>query len=147
MDEKAANELPECLMCSLVESNGPESGWVFEEEHWLGGVLPGFEVPGWLIVTVRRHVEGPFNLNDVEAKSLGGMIRRVSGAINDLMAPDRVYQVAMSERWPHWHFPILARPKWVPPEGRGLAYMDACKDMIDVPEALRIADELRTALR
>lgn len=139
--------MTDCLMCSLVESNGPESGWVFEEEHWLGGVLPGFEVPGWLIVTVRRHVEGPMGLSDAEAESLGGMIRRVSGAINDLMDPDRVYQVAMSERWPHWHFPILPRPKDVEPDHRGLDYIAAREQMIDVPEAMRIADQLRAALR
>lgn len=139
--------MTECLMCSLVESNGPESGWVFEEEHWLGGVLPGFEVPGWLIVTVRRHAEGPMGLNEAEAASLGGMIRRVSGAINDLMGPERVYQVAMAERWPHWHFPVLPRPTEVPPELRGPAYMEAREQMIDVPEAMRVAEQLRTALR
>ncbi|MCW2780375.1 MAG: hypothetical protein JWR35_824 [Marmoricola sp.] len=139
--------MADCLMCSLVESNGPEGGWVFEEEHWLGGVLPGFEVPGWLIVTVRRHVEGAARLNDAEAESLGGMIRRVTAAINDLMGPDRVYQVAMAEGWPHWHFPLVPRPKDVAPEDRGLPYMAAREQMIDIPEAMRIADQLRTALR
>lgn len=105
---------------------------------WTGGVLRGYEVPGWLALFPRRHVESADALSDIEADALGGAVRRLAGALRAVTSCAKVYAVSFGERLPHWHLLLMAVPVDLPDELRGAALLGG-NDRLRDPAAARAA--------
>ena len=45
----------DCLMCSMEQAE--DDRVVFRDKLWAAEVVPGYEVPGWFVLRVRRHAE------------------------------------------------------------------------------------------
>ena len=80
--------------CEICEREGseqePVGGWVLRTERWSACVAPGFEVPGWLFLELRRHAEGPMGMDQAEAAELGPLLARLTGAIQAATGAERV---------------------------------------------------------
>ena len=63
-----------CLPCEMERC--PERAIVFRDPLWACEVVPGFDVPGWFVLRVRRHALRILSLNAAELASYG---RRVHG--------------------------------------------------------------------
>jgi hypothetical protein len=70
--------------------------------------MPGIAA---IIVQTCRHVEGMWNLAPNEASSMGLVLGRIAQAMRATMDADKVYTIAMGERFPHVHLMLVARPK------------------------------------
>jgi len=75
-----------------VAATGP-SAVVFRDELWAAEVAPGYEVPGWLFLRVRRHAERLTGLDDAElSAALGHRARDLVAAVTDATAAPATYE-------------------------------------------------------
>jgi len=135
---------PDCLICAL-DPVGDRDRLVLDGEHWRGWVLPGFEMPGWVAISLVRHGEGPSSPTDAEAATFGGVVRTVSRALESVAGAERVYLSALGELHPHWHVMLVPRSADVPPADRGLSFLITGADRRDEGAALALVTELRAA--
>ena len=140
-----ADEAAECSICAMV-ANEPAAGWTYADESWVAGVLPGLEVPGWIVLALRRHTVEAAPLSEWEASSLGVAISRLSAALVEVTDAERIYLQAYGEREPHWHLLLAARGPEVVPEHRHVAFFTHREQYVDVEEAERNVDRLRRAM-
>ena len=101
----------DCVICQTV--NGlltPLGGIVYESAHWVFYVrAQPLLVAGQGFVALKRHCEGIADLYDEEAADLGIMMRRVSAALNDTLAPTRVHMAVYAEEVRHLHVHVTPR--------------------------------------
>jgi diadenosine tetraphosphate (Ap4A) HIT family hydrolase len=139
--------MDECAVCAREASTEePVGGWVLRTDLWSACVAPGFEVPGWLFLELRRHADGPMGMETAEAGELGGLLARLSAAIAGATGAERVYVIAFGELYPHFHLVLLPRMPFAPPDETGPALFLKREDLADPPAAadmaLRICREL-----
>ncbi len=110
--------LSNCHIC-LVLGSEPLGGWVYRDERWAAGVHPKAEVPGWIVLSLRRHAEGMDAMSGDEAASFGTVLTLLSGAITKVCRPERIYLLSFGDLYPHWHLLLAARGAAVPVAHRG----------------------------
>jgi diadenosine tetraphosphate (Ap4A) HIT family hydrolase len=74
---------------------------------------------GWLILKPLRHVEAFADVTTDEAASLGPLVRHITGAMIEVLAPARVYVCLYAEAVSHVHFHLIPRDHRMPREGCG----------------------------
>lgn len=62
-----------------------------------------------MLLCARRHVQGPANLEEDEAREFGLALRDASRAVQQATAADRVYAIAFGEGSPHVHVHLIPR--------------------------------------
>jgi hypothetical protein len=136
-----------CTLCGWERDDAPPCGeWIHRDRLWSVSVFPGYEVPGWLALQLRRHAEGPAGMNDEEAASLGPMISDLSKAIVETLPGSKVYIVAFGEVYPHFHVLLAPRTIDSPSDLRGPALIAGRAEVVDVPAALDVAARIRERL-
>ena len=136
-----------CRICELVDQEGGPTGqWVLSDEQWFAGVLPGYDVPGWLVCGMRRHGEGPDSMNPEEASSFGIIVQRLSAALRTVTGAERLYLIAFGEEFPHLHFMLVPRPQSEAGAPRGVAYLALREELRDPAAAAAIAAEVQATL-
>jgi diadenosine tetraphosphate (Ap4A) HIT family hydrolase len=135
----------ECTICAMV-ADEPAAGWTYADESWVAGVLPGLEVPGWIVLALRRHSVETAPLSEREGSGLGVAISRLSAALAEVTDAERVYLQAYGEREPHWHLLLTARGPEVAPEHRHVAFFTHREEYVDVEEAHHVVDRLRRVM-
>lgn len=139
--------MPDCEICARESSDEePPGGWVLRTDQWSACVAPGFEVPGWLFVELRRHSEGPMGMDDAEAAELGGVVRDVSAAIQSAMGAERVYVLAFGELYPHFHVVLIPRMPFAPAEEKGTSLWERRAELCDPEAAAAAASSIRSCL-
>ena len=134
----------DCLPCELEAA--PADAVVFRDETWSCEVAPGYEVPGWYFLRVRRHAEGWQGLNAAEITGFGACCRRLSRAIQLAQGVGHVYFMSFGENYPHFHFLVTARGAAIPPELRGGNILGLRETHRDLPAALAAVPALWAAL-
>ena len=69
-----------CLLCEMEQA--APSAVVFRDELWAAEVAPGYEVPGWFFLRVRRHAER-------RGGAAGLLPLEPDGHVRDQSVPDR----------------------------------------------------------
>lgn len=106
-----------CKMCEMEDID--EANIIFRDDLWAAEVVPGFDVPGWIVLRARRHAERMTGLNDEELAGLGHHARDVVAAVTEATGSEATYTLAFGEAFPHYHLLITPRGAEVPPERRG----------------------------
>jgi diadenosine tetraphosphate (Ap4A) HIT family hydrolase len=136
-----------CELCAREATDAePAGGWVVRTAWWSACVAPGFDVPGWLFLELRRHAEGPMGMDDDEAGELGILIRQLSSAIERVTGAERVYVVAYGELFPHFHVLLSPRLPGAPPQFRGPSLFGHGDELRDPAAAAETAVRIREAL-
>jgi len=105
-----------CLIC-LQETADPALT-VFSDDRWAAGVIPGYDVPGWVILRLRRHAEGIGGLGPDELTSFGRRIRDLVGAVREATGAVATYLLSFGEANPHFHVLVAPRTADVPEDRR-----------------------------
>ena len=135
--------MADCELCRRESSDEePPGGWVLRTDLWSVGIGPGFEVPGWLFVELRRHAEGPMGMDDAEAAELGPLLARVSAGIQAATGAERVYVVAFGELFPHFHVLLLPRMPFAPDDEKGPALFAKRAELCDPQAAVETATQV-----
>ena len=132
-----------CLICSMEDT--PDDSRVFVDEHWAAEVPPGYEVPGWFFLRVRRHAEKITGLNADEAAGFGRHAQDLIAAVERATGAPCVYLLSFGENHLHFHVLIVARGIGVPPALRGGAVLQLLADGKDPAAAMALVPSVRAA--
>jgi diadenosine tetraphosphate (Ap4A) HIT family hydrolase len=106
----------QCLICHLDWA--PDEAAVFRDAGWACEIAPGFEVPGWYFLRLRRHALGWGGLEEEELKSFGPLVKDLMTALELAFDAPARYLMTFGEAYPHFHAVITVRSDDIPPESR-----------------------------
>lgn len=144
----------DCGICRMVaaESGSPEDV-IFEDGLWhLRHFGSPYGVPGWLMLITKRHVAGPWDFSDEEARSVGPTLRHLGQQLLEVTGALRVYTAWMGESWPHFHAHLVPRYASMPKDAKAWGVFDlqraagAGEIEVDVAEVARLTQLLRERL-
>jgi len=129
----------DCKLCELLETQEI----YYEDPQWALHQIPGLEVPGWLVMSMRRHGDGVVSMNAEEAATFGPTLAGLSAAVKEVTDAERVYLFAFGDEITHWHIMLAARPADVPKDQRRGAFYQHAASYLDPPAAERVAHAIR----
>ncbi len=133
----------DCLMCATEDTD--PANVVFRDDLWAAEVVAGYEVPGWIVLRVRRHAEGIGSLTEDELDVLGRRARDVVTAVGQVTSAPATYYLVFGENYRHYHALIVGRGEDVPPDRRGGNILQLRSEQADLPTARALVPALREA--
>lgn len=118
---------------------------VFTDERWAAEVFAGYEVPGWLILRLRRHAVGLDALTAQELAEFGVRVRDVASAVQQVTGAVRTYVLVFGEAHPHFHALVVPRLDSTPEHRRSAQILTLRSEMTDRAGSLAIIPQLRVA--
>jgi len=132
-----------CLICEL-ERAAP-GAVVFRDELWAAEVAPGYEVPGWFFLRVRRHAELLTGLDDAELAAFGRRAADLVAAVTEATGAPATYLLHFGENYRHFHALVAARGADIPAARRGGNILGLRPDHVDVAAAVALVPDVRAA--
>ena len=114
--------VPGCYSCDQQAADDPPlREEVVHTEHWRVAHAFNSTVPGWLVVLPTRHVTAFTELTAEAADELGGLVRRLSAALEAVTGCVKTYlmQFSEAEGFSHLHLHLVPRGADHPAEARG----------------------------
>ena len=139
-----------CYCCDqqAIDALAPRED-VVHTDHWRVAHAFNSTLPGWLVVVPTRHVEAFTDLSPEAADELGGLVRRLSLALEPVTGCVKTYLMQFSEAdgFSHLHLHLVPRLPDQPDAARGpLVFSYLSPDRSEwIPEADR--DEIALAIR
>ena len=133
-----------CLICHLDEA--PDEMVVFRDEDWACEIAPGFEVPGWYFLRLRRHALGWAELQRPELTAFGPVVQDLMGALDQAFGAPACYLMTFGEAYPHFHAVVTVRTEDIPPESRSGNILALLATRLDRDAALARVPAVREAL-
>jgi diadenosine tetraphosphate (Ap4A) HIT family hydrolase len=122
---------------------------VVHTDHWRIAHAFNSTLPGWLVILPTTHVLSFTDLSPGAADELGGVVRRVSAALEQVTGCVKTYlmQFSEAEGFSHLHLHLVPRLADHPAEARGPAVFALMADDESrwLPETER--DDIALALR
>ncbi len=132
-----------CLICEM--ENAPGGAVIFRDDLWAAEIAPGYEVPGWFFLRVRRHAELLTGLSGQELAALGPRARDLVAAVTQATGAPATYLLHFGETYRHFHALVAARGADVPAELRGGNILRLLPGQIDPEGARALVPAVRTA--
>lgn len=132
-----------CVICA--QENEDDRIRVFADERWAAEVFVGYEVPGWLVLRLRRHAVGIESLTPRELAEFGPRVRDTSSAVGRTTESVRTYLMAFGEAHPHFHVLVVPRLATTPPSRRAGAILRIRSECADREASLTLVPRLRAA--
>ncbi|MGW7069419.1 hypothetical protein ACWGII_34280 [Streptomyces sp. NPDC054855] len=133
----------DCFMCGLEQSD--DTNVVFRDPLWSGEQVPGYDVPGWFVLRVRRHAERITGLNEAELASFARRARDLVAAVTEATGAPATYLMVFGENHPHFHALITARGDDVPQDRRSGDILRLRTERADPESAARLVPAVRRA--
>ncbi|EWT02554.1 HIT family hydrolase [Intrasporangium oryzae NRRL B-24470] len=144
---------PGCSPCDQqATSPRPPREEVLATNHWRVAHAFNSALPGWLILLPTRHIAYFAELTAAEAQELGGVIRRLSAALEVVTGCVKTYlmQFSEAEGFGHLHLHLVPRSPTEPREAMGPAvftYLTSEQaQWILAEELAEIANSIRAAI-
>ena len=105
-----------CSACDEIAGERSAPGGVIHNDGlWFVSHHTGpYTDPGELIIKIHRHCESLAELTGEEADALGPVLHAAVGALEQVVAAERIYAVSFNERIRHVHFLLLPRTAAMP---------------------------------
>jgi diadenosine tetraphosphate (Ap4A) HIT family hydrolase len=99
-----------CLGCSIVRSDfTPPGGLIYETDHFCVNQDCEIPIPGFLILSSKRHIQSVDEFNDEEKRDFIDILVKIRQALRKAVGFDRIdiIQVEHGEHHLHfWFFPM-----------------------------------------
>ena len=132
-----------CLLCVMEDAE--DSTVVFRDPLWAAEILPGYEVPGWVVLRARRHAERITGLEEAELSTFARRARDLVAAVTAVTGASTTYLLVFGENYSHFHALITARGDDVPEELRAGNILRLRAERVDAQAAARLVPALRSA--
>jgi diadenosine tetraphosphate (Ap4A) HIT family hydrolase len=142
--EGSVTDPAHCLICHLDQA--PEEAVVFRDDDWACEIAPGFEVPGWYFLRLRRHALGWAGLERSELASFGPKVAELMAALELAFDAPARYLMSFGEAYPHFHAVITVRTDDIPPESRSGNILALRESRTDRDAAVARVPAVRAAL-
>lgn len=133
----------DCLLCETEDVD--EACVIFRDDLWAAEVVTGYDVPGWVILRVRRHAERITGLNSDELDSFGYRARDLTAAVSEVAGAPATYLLVFGENYPHFHVLVAPRGDDVPMERRAGDILKLRTERADPLAARQLVPALRAA--
>ena len=147
-------------VCETCSANAGElttpGGVLYQDEYWrLEHMFEPVPLVGWLVLKPLVHRESFADLSADEAATFGPLVQRITAAMTQVLAPERVYLSLYDERGQirHVHFHLIPRYPNVPVERYGPGIFDYLrearaggKNLAEMAEVLRATAAIRALL-
>ncbi|MFD0059234.1 hypothetical protein ACFVHR_36560 [Streptomyces sp. NPDC127168] len=133
----------DCFMCGLEQS--ADSAVVFRDPLWSGEMVPGYDVPGWFVLRVRRHAERITGLDEAELATFARRARDLVAAVTEATGAPATYLLVFGENHPHFHALVTARGEDVPADRRNGNILRLRAERGDPDAAARLVPAVRRA--
>jgi diadenosine tetraphosphate (Ap4A) HIT family hydrolase len=145
--------VPGCFSCDQkAAASLPARDDVIHTDHWRVAHAFNSTLPGWLVLVPTRHVLSFTELPPGAADELGGLVRRLSIALEAVTGCVKTYLMQFSEAqgFSHLHLHLVPRMPDHPADARGpkaFVYLTDDQTLWLPPERLEsIALSIRSAL-
>ena len=142
--DEAVTDPARCLICHLEAA--PDEAVVFRDADWACEVAPGFEVPGWYFLRLRRHALGWAELTRPELAGFGPLVAELMSALEQAFDAPARYLMTFGEAYPHFHAVVTVRTDDIPPASRSGNILALRGDRLDRDAAVALVPGVRTAL-
>jgi diadenosine tetraphosphate (Ap4A) HIT family hydrolase len=132
-----------CLLCEMEQAAA--ASVVFGDPLWAAEVVPGFDVPGWFVLRVRRHAERITGLDDGELGALAYRARDLVAAVTEVTGAEATYFLVFGENYPHFHALVAARGEDVPADRRTGDILKLRGSRADYEAAISLVPAVREA--
>ena len=114
----------ECVGCAIVRGEIQlPGGVIYDGKSIILAADPEIPIPGFLIITSKRHIQSFAELSSEERTEIGNIIVLAERAIKDLKIAETVTLV-QEERSKHFHIWIFPNQEWMREKyGYGLQYL------------------------
>ena len=122
------NLMPGCFACDQQEvASPPPREDVLRTEHWRAVHAFNSTLPGWLVLVPTRHMTS-FTDTPEAADELGGLVRRLSLALEQVTGCVKTYLMQFSEAdgYAHLHLHLVPRLPITPRTREGQQCLDSC---------------------
>ncbi|MFF8415251.1 hypothetical protein [Streptomyces omiyaensis] len=143
MSTSSDHDATGCLMCGLERNE--DANVVFRDPLWSGERVPGYDVPGWFVLRVRRHAERITGLDEDELASFGRRARDLAAAVTEATGAPATYLMVFGENHPHFHALVTARGEDVPADRRSGNILRLLAEHADPEAAARLVPAVRRA--
>ncbi|MFC8448126.1 hypothetical protein [Kitasatospora sp. NPDC057223] len=133
----------DCFMCGLEQNE--DRSVVFRDSLWSGERVPGYDVPGWFVLRVRRHAERITGLDEAELASFGRRARDLVAAVTEVTGAPATYLMVFGENHPHFHVLVTPRGEDVPADRRSGNILRLGAEQADPESAARLVPAVRRA--
>ncbi len=142
--QESVTDSVHCLICHL--DRAPDEAVVFRDDDWACEIAPGFEVPGWYFLRLRRHALGWAELEQQELTAFGPLVQELMTALEVAFDAPARYLMTFGEAYPHFHAVITVRTDDIPPESRSGNILSLRESRIDRDAAVARLPAVRAAL-
>ena len=114
--------VPGCYSCDQQATPSlPPREDVVHSDHWRVAHAFNSTLPGWLVLVPTRHVASFTELTAEAADELGGLVRRLGGALETVTGCVKTYlmQFSEAEGFSHLHLHLVPRLPDQPEDVRG----------------------------
>ena len=141
----------ECVGCAIVRGEVKlPGGIIYDGESIILAADPEIPIPGFLIITSKRHIQSFAELTVDERTEIGNTITITERAIKDLKIAETVTLV-QEERSKHFHIWIFPNQEWMLEKfGYGLQYLREINAYArenasdeDVIRVIKVAEEIK----
>ena len=136
----------ECIGCSIAKNEIKlPGGIIYEDENIIIGADPEIPIPGFCVITSKRHIRSFSELTRQERIAIGDVIACVESALKDNGISDTITLV-QEERSSHFHIWIFPEHEWMTDKyGRGIQLLrDISRDAKEHADNSVIEDVLKT---
>ncbi|MFY9916085.1 MAG: HIT family protein [Nocardioidaceae bacterium] len=114
--------LPGCFACKQqAAASLPPRDDIVSSRHWRVAHAFNSTLRGWLVLLPTRHITSFTDLTPEAADELGGLVRRLGGALETVTGCVKTYlmQFSEAEGFSHLHLHLVPRLQDHPEETRG----------------------------
>ena len=141
----------DCMGCAISRGEIKiPGGSIYEGKHIILGADPEIPIPGFFVITTKRHINSFSELNKEERVEIGNIIFYAEKALKELNIVKEITLV-QEERSKHFHIWIFPHYTWMNEKfGRGITYLrdiskyardnateDTTKEVLKVIEKVR----------
>jgi diadenosine tetraphosphate (Ap4A) HIT family hydrolase len=145
----------ECVGCAIVGGEIPlPGGIIYDGKSIILAADPEIPIPGFLIITSKRHIQSFAELSSEERTEIGDTIVLAEKALKDLKIAETVTLV-QEERSKHFHIWIFPNQEWMKEKfGYGLQYLREINSYArdnktddDVKKVISVAEEIKAYMQ
>ena len=112
VDDDSDNRPEDCIACQiLIGKITAPGGIIAETPHWVADHCIGAHGLGAIVVKSRAHRENFWDLTPQEAATLGGFLKKITQAMQQVLGAERIYISSWVDQ-PPYHVHFLLQPRY-----------------------------------